>query len=69
MSRKADEQKLKELQQFIQVAPGKKAGTIARLLHWRREKVNRGLATLNDHGVFLYEDDKGQVFPCRDDFE
>ncbi len=66
MPRHADAQNLQQFQEVIEHNPGHTPGFFARLLKWQREKVNRGLVTLNDRGVLLYEDDQGQVWPCSD---
>lgn len=67
MPRKANEQNVQELKKMLEKAPGKKSGTLARILGWSREKVNRGLVTLNDNGVLLYEDGDGHLYPYRED--
>ncbi len=66
MPRRADSQRIQQLQKAIQENPGHKPGFFARLLNWQREKVSRGLVTLNDEGVRLYEDDRGRLWPCSD---
>lgn len=67
MSKKANEQNMQALKRLVERVPGKKAGTLARLLGWSREKVTRGLVTLNDDGVLFYEDSDGRLYPFRDD--
>ncbi len=67
MARQADQRQLEQLRQAIELHPGQRAGSVARLLNWSREKVNRGLVTLNDHGVLLYEDEHGRLWPFSDD--
>jgi DNA-binding IclR family transcriptional regulator len=62
MPRKANQAQLQVLQKAIETHPGKRAGFIARLLNWHREKVNRKLVTLNDRGVLLWEDDHGGLW-------
>lgn len=69
MPKKANEQNMQELKRMLEAAQGKKAGTLARMLGWSREKVNRGLATLNDEGVLLYEDSDGHLYPFRDELD
>lgn len=68
MPRKADEQNVIKLKQVIESSPGRKPGTLARVLGWSREKVNRELVVLNDRGVRLYEDEKGRLYPCPKDW-
>ncbi len=65
MARHADQQQLEELRQVIERYPGQCIGAVARLLDWSREKVTRRLVTLNDRGVFFYEDDRGRLWPYR----
>jgi hypothetical protein len=62
LPRHADFERIRQLQKAIEENPGHKPGFFARLLHWQREKVNRGLVTLNDEGMLLYEDDKGRLW-------
>ncbi|MDL1897328.1 hypothetical protein FBQ82_13770 [Anaerolineae bacterium CFX7] len=69
MPKKANEQNMQELKRMLEATQGKKAGTLARMLGWSREKVNRGLATLNDEGVLLYEDSDGHLYPFRDELD
>ncbi|MGQ0604210.1 MAG: hypothetical protein ACT4QE_21215 [Anaerolineales bacterium] len=63
MSRKADADRLKELQNAIQNHPGNRSSFFARLLGWRREEVSRGLTTMDDEGILLSEDDEGRLWP------
>jgi DNA-binding IclR family transcriptional regulator len=60
MARHADQQQLEELRQTIDRSPGQCIDAIARLLNWSREKVTRGLVTLNDRGLLFYEDERGR---------
>ena len=60
MARHADQQQLEKLRQTIERSPGQCIGAIARLLNWSREKVTRGLVTLNDRGLLFYEDERGR---------
>lgn len=65
MARHADQQHLDELRQVIERSPGQCIGAVARMLKWSREKVTRGLATLNDQGVLFYEDERGRLWPFQ----
>lgn len=69
MPRHADPNHLDALHAAIQTHPGKKAGFLARLLHWRREEVARRLVTLNDRGVLFSEDRHGGLWPFGDKFD
>ena len=62
MARHADQGQLEELRETIERSPGQCIGALARMLNWSREKVTRGLVTLNDHGVLFYEDEHGRVW-------
>ncbi len=62
MARHADQQQLEELRQTIERSPGQCVGAIARLLNWSREKVTRGLVSLNDRGMLFYEDEHGRLW-------
>lgn len=62
MARKANQDDLDQLDSAIHEEPGRRPGILARLFGWRREKVSRGLTTLNDQGYFYYEDDDGGLY-------
>ncbi len=63
MAREADQARLISLKVAVESNPGKRAGFFAQLLGWRREEVSRALTTLNDKGVFFWEDEKGGLWP------
>lgn len=65
MPRQADQNSLQSLKQAIERHPGERLGFFARLLDWSCEEVNRGLTSLNDEGVLLYEDDGGGLYPVE----
>jgi len=65
MSRKADRNGLQNLKQAIEQNPGERPGFFARLLGWSCEEVSRGLTSLNDEGILLYEDDGGGLYPVE----
>ncbi len=63
MSRKADDEKLKEIYNTVMEHPGKRSGCIARLLGLNRSEVTRALPTLQERGLLLIEDDQGGLWP------
>jgi len=65
MPRQADQNSLQSLKQAIECHPGERLGFFARLLGWSCEEVNRGLTSLNDEGILLYEDDGGGLYPVE----
>ena len=56
MARRIDTQRMEQILQIISQQPGLRAGRYARLLGLSREAVNRTLASLEQQGVLLYED-------------
>ena len=56
MARRIDKQRMEQVIQLIRQQPGLRAGQYARLLGIHREVVNRMLASLEQQGVLLYED-------------
>ena len=66
MPRSADEDRLETLRQAIETYPGNPVGFFARLLNWPHEVISRGLVSLNDSGVFLFEDEQGGIWPFND---
>ncbi|HEY9152494.1 MAG TPA: hypothetical protein VIN60_06375 [Anaerolineales bacterium] len=65
MARKTDDEKVKSIYNKVNEHPGKKAGFIARLLGLNRSEVTRSLPALEEKGLFLFEDDKGGLWPYR----
>lgn len=65
MPRQANQNSLQNLKRAIEQNPGERLGFFARLLGWSHEEVNRGLTTLNDEGVLLYEDEGGGLYPIE----
>jgi Mn-dependent DtxR family transcriptional regulator len=63
MARKTEEKKLEVIFEKVEKNPGKKAGFIARLLGLDRSDVTRSLPSLEEKGLFIYEDDEGGLFP------
>ncbi|MAT43254.1 MAG: hypothetical protein CL609_13020 [Anaerolineaceae bacterium] len=65
MARNPNEKKIKEIYETITQHPGKRPGWIANLLQIHRSEVTRNLPTMEEKGLFLSEDQKGQLFPYR----
>lgn len=65
MARPANHDRAEEIYRKINENPGKKAGMIARLLGLNRSEVTRSLPTLDDKGLLVYEDEKGGLFPLK----
>jgi hypothetical protein len=63
MPRPANQNNLQNLKQAIERHPGERLSFFARLLGWSCEEINRGLTSLNDEGVLLYEDERGGLYP------
>ncbi|GAB4575787.1 MAG: hypothetical protein Kow0077_29000 [Anaerolineae bacterium] len=56
MARRTNPQRLEQVAQIIRNHPGLRPAQVARLLGLSREAVNRTLASLEQAGVLLYED-------------
>ena len=67
MPRSANLEELYRLQEAIDSQPGYRSGFFARLFGWTREKVARRLVSLNDQGIYYYEDDNGRLYPFDPD--
>jgi len=65
MPRQANQNSLQNLKQAIEQNPGRRLSFFARLLQRSHEEVNRGLTSLNDRGVLLYEDEHGGLYPIE----
>ncbi len=65
MPRQANQNSLRNLKQAIEKNPGKCPSFFAHLLGWTHEQVNRGLTSLDDKGVLLYEDEQGGLYPAE----
>lgn len=62
MSRKANENRLREAQQLIRNSPGEKSSYYANQLGVRRYDFNTLLAMLNDRNFRLWEDNDGRLW-------
>lgn len=65
MARKHDQQRLSKIYETVEDYPGKRSGLIARLLGISRSQVTRSLPAMEDHGYYLSEDEKGGLWPFR----
>lgn len=66
MGRKYADVRLEKIYEVVKERPGKKAGFIARLLGLHRSEVTRALPALEEHGLYLSEDEGGGLWPfCR----
>jgi DNA-binding MarR family transcriptional regulator len=66
MARNPNEKKVNEIYETIQQHPGKRSGWIAAVLHIPRSDVTRTLPCLEERGLYVSEDEEGQLFPFRD---
>jgi len=65
MARQPQDERLKSIYNRIEEHPGEKPGFIARLLGLNRSEVTRMLPALDDRGLYLFEDEKGGLWPFR----
>lgn len=65
MARKINDKKLEKIYNSVQENPGKKAGFIAGLLKLNRSDVIRSLPALEEKGLLVCEDEKGGLWPYR----
>ena len=65
MARPKNMMRLSQIYCKIEAYPGKRPGTIARLLGVNRSEVARALPVLEEKGLLLIEDDKGGLYPYR----
>jgi len=65
MARKINDEKLKSIYNKVSQNPGRKPGFIAHLLGINRSDVTRSLPALDKRGLFLFEDEKGGLWPFR----
>ncbi len=61
MGRKADELRLQALSKAIELQPGLTAAALAQELGWHRSSVTRALPSLEERGVLLTENARGQL--------
>ncbi len=65
MARKIRDKKLKNIYNQVEQHPGRKAGFIARLIGLHRSEVTRSLPALEEKGMYLFEDEKGGLWPFK----
>ncbi len=65
MARQPQDERLKSIYNRIEEHPGEKPGFIARLLGLNRSEVTRMLPALDDRGLYIFEDEKGGLWPFR----
>ena len=65
MARKPNLYQLEQIYNKIDENPGKRAGFIAHMLGLHRSHVSRSLATLEERGYLLSEDEKGGLRTYR----
>lgn len=65
MVRKIHDEKLESIYNKVSQNPGRKPGFIAHLLGINRSDVTRSLPALDKRGLFLFEDEKGGLWPFR----
>ncbi len=65
MTRQPNPTRLERIYRKIEANPGKRPGFIAKLLGVNRSEVTRALPALEAKGLLLIEDDKGGLWPFR----
>ena len=65
MGRTTDLHKLRAAARLIQQQPGKKPGEYARMLHMHRQAFRRLLPQMEEHDIYLYEDEEGRLWPYK----
>jgi DNA-binding IclR family transcriptional regulator len=63
MARKPDDQRIRQIYRTVQDQPGKRPGIIARLLGLHRSDVTRLLPVMEEHELYLSEDEQGGLWP------
>lgn len=67
MGRKIQEEKLQAIFQAVGANPGQKAGFLAQILGLHRSEVTRSLPSLDKHGFYLSEDERGGLWVYNKD--
>ncbi|MCX6066280.1 MAG: hypothetical protein NT121_11080 [Chloroflexi bacterium] len=65
MARQPQVERVENIYNKVEEHPGEKPGFIARLLGLNRSEVTRMLPALEDRGLYVFEDDKGGLWPFR----
>lgn len=63
MGRKTQDNRLESIYNSVTQNPGERPGFLARLLGLHRSEITRSLPALEDRGLYLYEDEKGGLWP------
>lgn len=63
MARKADIQRIQQIERYIEEHPGSKPFDVAKGLKLPPSTVTRYLPTLEEQGILLSEDERGQLWP------
>ena len=63
MARQPQDERLESIYNKVEEYPGEKPGFIARLLGLNRSEVTRSLPALDDKEMYLYEDERGGLWP------
>lgn len=65
MARQTDQERVQQINDYVQQHPGVRPADIARQLDVPRSSVTRALPALDDAGFLLYEDHRGGLWPFR----
>ena len=65
MARQPQVERVENIYNKVEEHPGEKPGFIARLLGLNRSEVTRMLPALEDRGLYVFEYDKGGLWPFR----
>lgn len=65
MAGKSQNERLENIYGSIENNPGERPGFFARALNIPRSSVTRSLATMEEEGYLLSEDDNGGLWPFR----
>ena len=65
MARQPQVERVENIYNKVEEHTGEKPGFIARLLGLNRSEVTRMLPALEDRGLYVFEDDKGGLWPFR----
>lgn len=65
MARQANQERLQNIYQTVQIHPGECPAAVAQRLGLNRSEVTRALPALEDRGLYLSEDERGRLWPFR----
>ncbi len=63
MARKADIQRIQQIERYIEEHPGSKPFDVAKGLKLSPSTVTRYLPALEEQGILLSEDERGRLWP------